>query len=57
MDRKTVRKYTAPAVAAGLAACSPRKSHGEWDALVREWFPELTDSRLRQSSWPLIEPF
>ena len=24
---------------------------------MRSWFPELVDTRLRQSSWPAIEPF
>jgi hypothetical protein len=28
----------------------------EWDAKVREWFPELADTRLRQVTWPAIEP-
>ena len=57
VDRKTVRKYTAPAIAAGFAPGGPGKAPREWDALARQWFPELADARLRQSSWPLIEPF
>jgi len=28
-----------------------------WVTLVRSWFPELIDMRLRQSSWPAIEVF
>jgi len=55
VDRKTIRKYVAPAVAAGIVAGSgPAKSEGEWQDLVREWFPELSDTRLRQVTWPAI---
>jgi len=49
VDRKTIRKYVAPAVAAGIVPGSgPAKREGEWQDLVREWFPELSDTRLRQ---------
>jgi transposase len=54
VDRKTIRKYVAPAVAAGIAPGGPVKSEGEWQELVREWFPGLSDSRLRQVTWPAI---
>ena len=54
MDRKTIRKYVAPAVAAGIAPGGPAKSESEWQDLVREWFPELADTRLRQVTWPAI---
>ena len=54
VDRKTIRKYVAPAVAAGIAPGGPAKSEGEWQDLVREWFPGLSDSRLRQVTWPAI---
>jgi transposase len=57
VDRKTVRKYTAPALAAGLTPGGVPLGEAEWVALVRSWFPELVDTRLRQSSWPAIEPF
>jgi transposase len=53
-DRKTLRKYVAPAVAAGIEPGGPAKSEGEWHELVREWFPELADTRLRQVTWPAI---
>ena len=33
----------------------PPLTEAEWDALVREWFPELADTRLRQVTWPAIE--
>ena len=56
VDRKTVRKYTAPAVAAGMVPGGPQLSELQWAELVQGWFPALVDSRLRQSSWPAIEP-
>lgn len=55
VDRKTIRKYIAPAVAAGIEPGSgPAKGEDEWHELVREWFPELSDVRLRQVTWPAI---
>jgi transposase len=57
VDRKTVRKYTAPATAAGLTPGGEPLGEAQWAGLVRSWFPELVDTRLRQSSWPAIEPF
>ena len=54
VDRKTLRKYVAPAVAAGIEPGAPAKSEGEWHELVRGWFPELADTRLRQVTWPAI---
>ena len=50
VDRKTIRKYLAPAVAAGMVPGGPPVSEA-WAALVREWFPQLTDTRLRQMTW------
>jgi transposase len=54
VDRKTIRKYVAPAVAAGIVPGGPAKSEDEWHELVRGWFPELSDARLRQVTWPAI---
>jgi transposase len=54
VDRKTLRKYVAPAVAAGIVPGGPAKGEDEWHDLVREWFPELADARLRQVTWPAI---
>ena len=56
IDPKTVRKYTAPAVAAGIVPGSPPLSNEQWAALVEEWFPELVDRSVRQRTWPAIEP-
>jgi transposase len=57
VDRRTIRKYVAPAEAAGMAPGGPRLSRAEWEALVRGWFPELTDAKARSATHPLIEPF
>lgn len=54
VDRKTVRKYVAPAVEAGLAPGGSVKSAAEWAEVVRAWFPSLVDIRLRQTTWPQI---
>jgi len=41
VDRKTIRKYIAPAVAAGIVPGGPARSEVEWQELVR------ADSRSR----------
>ena len=38
-DRKTIRKYIAPAQAAGLVPGGPTVAPEQWLAWVREWFP------------------
>ncbi len=55
VDRKTLRKYIAPARAAGIEPGGPPMSEADWRTLVTGWFPELIDTRLRQTSWPRIE--
>lgn len=54
VDRKTIRKYLAPAVAAGMAPGGPAMSQQDWAALVMTWFPHLADTKLRQVTWPEI---
>jgi hypothetical protein len=54
LDRRTIRKYTRPAVEAGFTPGGPPVAEQVWAAQVPEWFPQLTDTRLRQSSWPAI---
>jgi transposase len=54
VDRKTLRKYIAPAAAAGIAPGGPAKGQEDWAELVRGWFPQLADTRLRQVTWPAI---
>jgi hypothetical protein len=46
VDRKTLRKYIAPAEAAGITPGGPAKSEEEWAELVRGWFPQLADTRV-----------
>jgi transposase len=50
--RKTIRRYVEPAIAAGFVPGGPPMTEAEWAALVKEWFPHLTDARLRQVTWP-----
>src|SRR5258705_13988294 len=54
VDRKTIRKYLAPAVAAGIVPGGPARSSAQWGALAAEWFPQLTDTTLRQTTWPPV---
>ena len=55
VDRKTARKYIAAAETAGMRPGGPAVAEERWAELVREWFPELADTRLRQVTWPAIE--
>jgi len=48
VDRKTVRKHVAAAETAGMVPGGLALGEAERDAKVREWFPELADTRLRQ---------
>ena len=57
VDAKTVRKYVAPAEAAGMVPGGPALGRAEWAELVRGWFPELVDARARSLTRPGIEPF
>jgi len=54
VDRGTVRKYVAPAEAAGLVPGGPPLSRGEWIELVQGWFPELVDAKARSLTYPVI---
>lgn len=57
VDVKTVRKYVRPAERAGLSPGEPPLERTEWAALVRGWFPALSDARARSLTRPLIEPY
>jgi hypothetical protein len=54
VNRRTISKYVAPAVAAGMHPGGPALTELQWAQWVREWFPELADTRLRQVTWPAI---
>ena len=55
IDRKTIRKYLAPALAEGLQP-SPDEVFDEelWRARIGRWFPELVDPAARAVTWPQI---
>jgi hypothetical protein len=46
VDRKTIRKYLAPAVAAGIQPGGPPVSPQQWALLVAGWFPHLADTQM-----------
>ena len=48
LDRKTVRKFLAPALAEGLVPCGPPAGELVWAQRIGRWFPGLSDARLRQ---------
>jgi transposase len=52
IDPKTVRKYTRPAIEAGITPGGPPLGKEEWATLAASWFPELGDPSVRQSTWP-----
>jgi len=55
VDPKTVRKYIAPAVAAGMSPGQPPLSRSAWAELVGGWFPELTDAKARSLTFGVID--
>jgi hypothetical protein len=55
IDRKTIRKYFAPALAEGLLPNHDEAFDEElWRARIRGWFPELGDPAARALTWPQI---
>lgn len=55
VDPKTIRKYVAPAVAAGFEPGGPPLSRERWSALAAEWFPHLVDAKVRSLTFPAID--
>ena len=51
VDVKTVRRYVAPAEAAGMRPGGPPVSEEQWRALARGWFPQVAGTGVRQVSW------
>jgi hypothetical protein len=61
IDRKTIRKYLARPIEAGLVpgrvpAGRPSMGRADWRELAEGWFPAVADAGLRQVTWPSIEP-
>jgi transposase len=57
VDRNTVRKYVAPAVAAGIVPGGEPISPQRWGELVRGWFPKLVTTELRHPRFGEIAPY
>lgn len=55
IDRKTIRKYLAPAIAEGLGP-APEEPFDEqvWRERIGRWFPELVDPSARALTWDQI---
>jgi hypothetical protein len=51
VDRKTIRKYVAPAEEAGFVPGGPPVTTEEWELYVRSWFPELVVPELRSATF------
>lgn len=51
VDRKTIRKYVAPAEEAGYVPGGPPVMTEEWALYVRSWFPELVVPELRSPTF------
>jgi transposase len=51
VDRKTIRKYVAPAEEAGFVPGGPPVTTEEWALYVRSWFPELLVPELRSAAF------
>jgi transposase len=54
IDRKTIRKYLAPALAEGLQPSPESFDEEVWRPRIRRWFPELVDPVARAVSWAQI---
>ncbi len=54
-DRKTIRKYLAPAIAEGLVPGGAPAGEAVWARRITGWFPGLSDDRTRKVTWPAIE--
>jgi transposase len=55
VDRGTVAKYTAKAIAAGYAPGGEQLPAERWSELVHQWFPELVDPRQRSLTHETID--
>jgi transposase len=55
IDRKTIAKYLAPAIAESLVPGGDLVTETDWAAHIGRWFPEIADPGLRAVTWPAIE--
>ena len=55
VDRKTIRKYLAPAEEPGMTPGGPPMTEADWAKLSWTWLPGLVNSRLRQITWADID--
>jgi transposase len=55
MDRKTIRKYLAPAIAESITPGQGCFTAEQWSEKIACWFPELADPAARAVTWPEIE--
>jgi transposase len=55
IDRKTIAKYLAPAIAESLTPGGVPVTETAWAAHIGRWFPEVADPGLRATTWPGIE--
>ena len=55
IDRKTIAKYLAPAIAESLIPGGEPVTESAWAAHIVRWFPEVADPGLRATTWPGIE--
>jgi hypothetical protein len=55
IDRKTIAKYLAPAIAGALTPGGEPVTKMAWAAHIARWFPEVPDPGLRATTWPGIE--
>ena len=51
VDRRTVKKYVSLAEKAGISPGGPPIGEEAWRAMVREWFPQLYDTKLVRPTW------
>lgn len=54
IDRKTIAKYVAPAIAEHLTPGGDAITEAQWHAHIARWFPDIADPGLRATTWPAI---
>ena len=55
VDRKTVKKYTDSAIAAGIRPGGAPLSLDDWSALIATRHPTITEPRLRRTTWQELD--